>query len=88
MSMEALRWALPPANSLARGPVVRRALLAIIRLCHERNAPIPSCAVLADLVGIHRSQVARHLDRMMDDGLFNVRSRGGRQRYVEGLRAP
>ena len=70
------------SSNATRGVEVRRLLLAIVKACAERSCPLPSNAMIGSVVGIDGSQVARHLNRMMNEGRFTTRQ-VGRRIYVE-----
>jgi DNA-binding transcriptional ArsR family regulator len=74
----------PDRASDRRGVTIRRALMAVVRICFEDQVALPSYAALAAAVGISAGQISRHMARLMDDNLF-VPMRDGRRIYVEQI---
>jgi DNA-binding transcriptional ArsR family regulator len=64
-----------------RGRDVRARLLAIIRARAVDRSHIPKNTHLGELLGISAGQVSRHMARLMDEGMLELRSIG-RRRYA------
>ena len=71
--------------NIQRGVIVRRMLLSIVRLCHQRGQPLPRHDAIGAVIGIDDSQVSRHLSRLRAEGAFAV-SRAGRRFYIQEIR--
>ena len=69
-------------TNATRGRSVRRAIMAVATACAQRGLPLPFNAQIGAALGIDASVVCRHMNRMMDEGAFNVR-REGRRVFVE-----
>jgi DNA-binding Lrp family transcriptional regulator len=55
-----------------RGRVLRASLARLVRDCADAGRPLPRHHEIAARVGISRPQITRHLNRMMDDGVFST----------------
>jgi DNA-binding MarR family transcriptional regulator len=59
-------------SNVEKGLRVRRGLLAVARLCHERHALLPPHTVLARALGCDPSNLSRHLDTLVENGALTV----------------
>jgi hypothetical protein len=64
-----------------RGRAVRARLAALVREYADAGRPLPRHCDFAAMLGISPSQITRHLNRMMDEGLFTPTCRHTRM-YV------
>jgi hypothetical protein len=71
--------------NIQRGLEVRRALLEIVREAAANGWPIPHNTRIAPIIGIHETQVCRHMARLRREGAFQPR-REGRHLYVQEVR--
>lgn len=53
-----------------RGRTVRAWLAALVREYADAGRPLPRHCDIAAMVGISASQITRHLNRLMDEGLY------------------
>jgi DNA-binding transcriptional regulator YhcF (GntR family) len=53
-----------------RGRAVRAQLAGLVRECADAGRPLPRCREIAVMLGLSASQISRHLNRMMDEGVF------------------
>jgi DNA-binding transcriptional regulator YhcF (GntR family) len=53
-----------------RGRAVRAGLAALVREHADAGRPLPRHREIAAMLGISASQITRHLNRLMDEGLF------------------
>jgi hypothetical protein len=65
-----------------RGRMIRRALLAVVRRCAERDLLLPTTAQLGRALAIDASQVCRHLNRVLAEAGFRVEPEGRYRRRV------
>ena len=61
-----------------RGREMRAALLAVVHRCAVTNAPIPTHAMLGEVMGVSQWAVTRHMNRLMNEGAFAPVQRGKR----------
>lgn len=76
---------MPNTINRARGLVVRRALLAVVRAAHAKGLPLPRQSAIAAAVGIDSSQVCRHLRQLADQGAYTPK-RVWRRIHVQEMR--
>jgi hypothetical protein len=72
-------------NNALRGIEVRKMLMAAVRACHRAGKPLPTQAVLGQVIGIDPSQIGRHLARLQNEGMFVVR-RAKKRQYIREVR--
>lgn len=58
--------------NIARGEMVRRALLAVARHAQARGLPMPSKRQLAKVIGISEVQLWRHQARLIAEGALII----------------
>jgi hypothetical protein len=74
-------------TNLERGLRVRRALLAVARLCHERSCLFPRYAALGQVIGTDGSNISRHLGLLMDQGALTLINTGCGRALVGSVRS-
>jgi DNA-binding transcriptional regulator YhcF (GntR family) len=53
-----------------RGRALRASLTQLVRSCAVNRRPLPSHRDIAAMMGVSAPQITRHLNRMMDEGVF------------------